>query len=711
VSSVASTRRADTSEASRPVRAFGREWSPDLLLGAGVAVLLVALAFLTGSGVVIGSGSNLGGNTFSEIVLTLLGAGAVVAVLLFGARGPAWGASAVMAFAAMVALTALSIAWSFQPDASWTATNQAIAFLAAFGIGLAMARLFPGRWTALIGAVAVLAVVVSAFALLGKVFLGLTGSDPTLGRLTAPLGYWNAVGLLAAMGLAPCLWLGAVRTHPRIARGLTVPAIAVLGATVMLSYSRSALAMAIICLALWFALSPTPLRAAAVLLPGLAGAAAISGWMLLHHALSDNIPPQSERLHRAAQVSAGHTFGVVLIVVLAACTAIGLMVVRSCDTRRLTDLERRRIERGLLGLLSLIPLGAVAALAGSSRGLTGEISHLWSTLTSTTDRVGTSASRITSLANSRPAYWHTALTIFSHHPLDGVGALGYSTARNFYTFNAVSTPNAHSFVFETLSDLGLIGLVVIVALFAAWLLACRRTLGPLLRRRARDSVTAEGAGLLTLLTVVLCFGLQSAIDWTWYVPAVTVPALICAGWVAGRGPLNDPIGRRPRRRRLLDHAPLPITLTSIVVIALALDWAIWQPLRSTQSDNAASATVQHDPSAAFADARAALAEDPLSLQPRSVLADLDQGAGKLTAARGELVQETRIQPENYLSWSNLGSFDLDRHNYRIAFKELTVAHIDNQSDPTATLEFGEAGDAVSRETAAAVGAAKAKAAR
>ena len=45
--------------------------------------------------------------------------------------------------------------------------------------------------------------------------------------------------------------------------------------------------------------------------------------------------------------------------------------------------------------------------------------------------------------------------------------------------------------------------------------------------------------MVTLLAVVVTYAVSSLIDWTWFIPGVTVPALVCAGWLAGRGPLSD----------------------------------------------------------------------------------------------------------------------------------------------------------------------------
>ena len=45
-----------------------------------------------------------------------------------------------------------------------------------------------------------------------------------------------------------------------------------------------------------------------------------------------------------------------------------------------------------------------------------------------------------------------------------------------------------------------------------------------------------------MLCLVVVFGVHSFVDWTWYVPGDACVALLCAGWLAGRGPLA-----RPRR--------------------------------------------------------------------------------------------------------------------------------------------------------------------
>ena len=110
-----------------------------------------------------------------------------------------------------------------------------------------------------------------------------------------------------------------------------------------------------------------------------------------------------------------------------------------------------------------------------------------------------------------------------------------------------------------------------------------RCLGAAARRGRPPAPKARHrAAAVAIAAVALIFGVHSLVDWTWFVPGTAVVALVCAGWVAGRGPLAP--RARPRARRAVDRgcarpAPWPWS-------ALALLWAIWQPLRSDQADDA-----------------------------------------------------------------------------------------------------------------------------
>jgi hypothetical protein len=207
--------------------------------------------------------------------------------------------------------------------------------------------------------------------------------------------------------------------------------------------------------------------------------------------------------------------------------------------------------------------------------------------------------------------------------------------------------------------------------------------------------SAERAGLLTLLAVAVIFGLHSAIDWTWFFPGTALTALVCAGWLAGRGPLARPVGRvaAPARRVAgpvgrvaapvgrvaapVGRVAAPATrgarvaTAGITALALAAAWAIWQPLRSADAQNAA--ITASSASTAIADARTAAARDPVSVDPLWELSFIYKAAGNARVARFELERAVRLQPANPATWLQLGEYDLDVHQPRAALAVLEAA--------------------------------------
>jgi hypothetical protein len=656
--------------ASARKRSFRLGVSSDGVLALGLAAGLTLLAFTTTGGV------DLAPNTRAQIVLTLLGAALCAAVVLFGARARSWGGVTVALFGALVGLTALSIAWSVAPGQSWLGANQALAYLSGFAGAVALARLAPARWRALVGGLAVAATVLSGYALLVKVFPATLDAGETLGRLQAPFGYWNVTGLIAALGLPPCLWAAARRDSGPVLRALTVPAIALLLSVVVLSYSRSAVLVAVIGLGCWFLIVPLRLRAALVLALGALGGVAITAWALATHSLT------SDNVALTARSSAGHTFGVILLVTLVLLIVAGFLAAAATERVVLSAHLRRRVGLALVVLVALVPVGGVVAIALSSRGLTGEVSHVWSTLVNPNATVGDNAGRLVELGSSRARYWREGVTVGEHALVRGVGALGYGTARTRYTTDPGVVQHAHSYEVETFADFGLIGVALSLALLTAWCLAAGRTLSP---RTAWASLSAEQAaeqsGLMTLLVVVIMFGIQSSIDWTWFIPGAALPVLICAGWLAGRGPPAAAVGLATERRRLSQRPGAGALVTGLAAIALLGAWVIWQPLRSANADAAATIAVVHgNRREALADARAAAASNPLAVEPLFELSALES-AFDPAAAYADLVKAVRLQPENAQTWLQLGEYDIQNHQPRQAIAALTKARQFDLSSP------------------------------
>jgi hypothetical protein len=645
------------------------------IVALGLSAGLLVVAFVSSGGV--DQTSATAGNTWTEIALTALG-GLALATAAWGAgrrRARAWGAGTVGLMAALAALTGLSIIWSVVPDTSWSAANQMLSYLSAFAGAAALARLAPARWPALLGAIALIAAALSAWALLAKVFPATLAPDNQVGRLQAPFGYWNALGVTAALGLPACLWAGARRDRGRRLAALSVPAITLLLSAVVLSASRSADAAAIIVVALWIVFVPLRLRSVAVLGAGAVGAAIISGWGLAHSQLT------LDGALTPAMDAAGHSFGIVLVIVLALAAAAGVATAAAIDRTAIAPATRRRIGIALIALACLLPVGAIAGLSVSSRGLTGEISHAWTTLTSSSAKVSNTPGRVFQFGSSRPLYWHQGLDVGRHALFKGVGASGYGTARLRYTTLPYKSDQAHSYIIETFADLGLLGIAATLALLVSWCLAAARPLAPRIAWRSLpDGQVAERAGMIALAATVVGFGIQSALDWTWYFPGVSVPVLLCAGWLAGRGPLAQPVGFARVGRSLLDRPAAVAVGFVTVVIALAGVWVQWQPQRSADQLNASlNATADSE---AFAQARAAASSDPLAYEPRLLLASLYQSVNNVGAQRAQLEQATRTQPDNPIVWSHLGGMEYDAGEPVRAIAALQrVMALDHTSDP------------------------------
>jgi hypothetical protein len=569
--------------------------------------------------------------------------------------------------------TAASIAWSWAPDASWIGASQMLAYLSAFAGVIMLARPWARGWATVLGGLGLWSVTLCAWSLLVKVFPSALAPGNQFGRLQAPFGYWNAIALCAGMGVPCCLWLGARRDGGRHLAALAAPALTLLIAVLVLSYSRSADAAAAVAASLWLIVVPLRLRAIAMLVIGAAGAAVLSVWFLTHHGLAGNY------VQLSAQDHAGHVFGVVLLVVLVLVSVAGVAVSEAMDRTTVPEATRRRIGTGIVALIVVAVIGAFGAVATSSRGLGGEISYRWHELTSPAATVSSgNASRVFQFGSSRPVYWHEALAVGDGSPLKGVGELGYSIARLQHPLSSETVFQAHSYVFETYADLGVIGLVLSGLLLAAWLAATGRAL---LGSDAGSNAACgprmehpERIGLATLAAVVLAFGIQGTLDWTWFFTGLAVPALIAAGWLAGRGAGEQP-AESTRLASPLDRPGALAVIVLLVAAVLVGGWLTWRPLHSAQLvDNAAS----------LGDAQAAQGADPYSLLPYEALSVFDLLRHRPAVAAADLRRGTRVQPHNPQAWSALAQFYIQRGQWKAAVPALQEVHsLDLSGDPAA----------------------------
>jgi len=206
----------------------------------------------------------------------------------------------VLAASSLVVWTGLSTAWSVAGDRSWEWFGRGLAYLAFLALGLLAGALHAGARRV----AAVLAVVLGAalgWSLAGVAIPSLFEDGDRIARLREPVGYWNALALLADGALALALWLARDARVPVRLLGGALGYAAVLA--LLLTQSRAGVVAAVVVVGLWLVLSDRRLedglRAALFVVPALL----VGGWAFTRPALVE-----VEAL-RADRVSDGRALG------------------------------------------------------------------------------------------------------------------------------------------------------------------------------------------------------------------------------------------------------------------------------------------------------------------------------------------------------------------------------------------------------------------
>jgi tetratricopeptide (TPR) repeat protein len=625
--------------------------APTILGGVALAILLCAF--------VARGGTQMERTTYTYVVLMLAG-GTLCAAALFvprDARTPARlrGAWLIGAFALLTAFTALSINWSLTPSESWLETNRMLGYLAVLAGGLALGRLWPGRWAALIGGVALAAVLLCLWALLTKVFPGALAAEENFARLRAPFEYWNSVGLSAALGIPPMLWLSARRSGHQAVNVLAWPALGLLLICLLLAFSRGSLLAVALGLALWLAVVPLRLRALATLGGVLVATVPLVVWAFTQDGLTEDGVPL------AVRIDAGQALGGLILLLIATLTIAGLAVGFLQAVHPPSARTRRRATRTLIVTLAAVPVVALVLLATAPGGIDGQVSKAYKQATDPTAALpDNSPERLRDTSSVRARYWQEATKIHGNHELIGAGAGAYGQLRLAYRANRGVVRHAHSYPVQVLADLGWTGLLLSLLAVAAFVAAAVRVLG-LTRRALRWTWDAERVGVATLAVVVLVFGVHSAIDWTWYVPGNAVPALLCAGFVASRTTLRERLTGVLEVPQAADPRLRALTAALVLVIAVAAAWSALQPVRSVNATDVAQARFERGevgPAASIA--RIAHDRNPLSVDPLFQLAAIEVSAGNVPPAQRALERAVQLEPANPETWRQLGRLRLDR---------------------------------------------------
>ena len=469
------------------------------------AVLLVAAACVLVAPTVLAFYT---GGYFSEPRLI---AGLVIwsLVLALAVVGPAPlprtlpGALVLGGLAALAVWSALSILWAPLAGPAQESAQRLVLYVGALMLGIGALR-SPRAMRAVEPALAGGAAVVIGYGLSGRLLPGivaLSQSARSGGRLEQPITYWNAEGALAAMGLVLCARIAGDPTRPR---GLRVAAAAVapiLGAGTYLTYSRGAIAVAVLGLVVLVALMPTraQLRAAALAL--VAGVAAAAGCSLLP---------------AVASLDGAHATrdGAIALAMLALLAAGAALFTARRQVAPDEELRWARQARPVAAAaVALVAIGLVIA------GLAEK--------PSAAERAGANAGRLVTASSNRYEYWRVALGAFEHRPLNGIGAGGFRVRWLQERTIPEAVRNAHSLELEIAAELGLVGLLALAAMIAGVVMAARRALA------VQPAVAAGWAAAL------LAWALHASIDWDWQLPAVALPAIALAAALVAASEVSD----------------------------------------------------------------------------------------------------------------------------------------------------------------------------
>jgi O-antigen ligase len=585
--------------------------------GGLAIVLLVPAALLLGLSLSSGGFFPDATAIATIVVLLLLIVRSTSASVPFAGLSPALSlaAGALIGFAVW---TLASEAWSGSASRALLEYNRALLYAGVLVLTGLLGR-SPRRARVLLYGLAVASVAVSVAAvatwLLPHVFPA--GESFSRERLGWPTTYWNATGLIAALGI---VWTTSLtcsageRSWIRILAAGMVPL-----ATAALIFTVSRGAVAVGALGLLVALVSIRSRASvggvATLAPAIATAVVLA---LGVHGLDTHEP--------TAKAVAGGQRAAVLLVAL----AVGTAALRA----GLLRLDRRMLGAALLTMTArarwavMLATGAILLTAFLALGGPGRVRgavHQFGTQSVSGSLPATE--RFTQLgSNGRVEQWKVAFADgFRRHPLDGVGAGTYAVLWTRHAPTERRVLDAHSLYIEQLGELGLIGGALLLAALGSMLLVLlRRVRGP----------EREVWGALLAGTVV--WAAHAGVDWDWEMPAVTA-WVFAVGGLALAAPPGTHRGEARRGLRLaVGIGCLLLTITPALV---------WRS--QTRLTDAVQALERRDclqATKAALDSNAAVGARP---EPFEIISYCEVGTGRFASALSAVRAAEIRDPQNW----------------------------------------------------------------
>ncbi len=474
-----------------------------------------------------------------------------------------------------------------------------------------------GTYRSLIGGAWLAVTLVSSYGLATRLFPERLGSiDDFAGyRLAQPLGYWNAVGIFAALGTLLALGFAA-RARGRAVRALAGASAVILVATLYFTFSRGAWVALAIGLLVAVAADRSRLQLVAVIL-------AVAPWIVLAVALgsrSGALTRQGTQLSAASH--AGHRYALELLLL---ATASAASVLALSIHVRIPILARRVFATALV----VAAAGVVSAVFVDYGSPVTIARHAYGSFVGQ-GRTGSDLNRrLFSLSSSgRVPQWRVAWREYRLHPLLGSGSGSSERYWNQLRPFEATVRDAHNLYLETLAETGPVGLAL---LLTGLLLPLGAALGA---RRRRLGAVALGA--------YVAFLAHAAVDWDWEMPAVTITALFCAvALLAGASDeRRSGVGVRVRLAALAGA----VALAAIAFVGLQGNRAI------AGSEDAAAAT---DWLVSAADARRAIGWAPWSARAWQLLGEAQSARHRRVEARRSFLRALARDREDWSIWLDL----------------------------------------------------------
>jgi O-antigen ligase len=336
-------------------------------------------------------------------------------------------------------------------------------------------------------------------------------------RLSFPVTYWNAEGLVAALGLVLCLHLSSDLREPVLSRILAAGAMPILASTLLFTFSRGAIGTCVVVVVVYVLLGrPRGLLTAVIAIgPATAVAVKVAYDANLLATLSPTTP--------GAVIQGHHVAAVVGVCAAGAAVLRGALAV-------LIDGRLRRFSLPVsahrpppwMGWAAVAVVAVVLAVA-----FRHTISREYHGFTRPPQVAGNSTdlrARLTDPSNNgRIDNWKVAWRGFKSAPVVGHGAGSYQYEWARYRPIGDIVLDAHSLYLETLDELGVLGLILLVI--------------PLLTVLARAASRIRGSGralYAAVFALLLGWAIHAGVDWDWEMPVVSVIFFSLAGFVVGR---------------------------------------------------------------------------------------------------------------------------------------------------------------------------------